>query len=40
VPQGTARLRFFLSADHTEAMVDDALDRLVATMRECKIKVA
>jgi len=40
VPQGTARLRFFLSADHTEAMVDDALNRLVTTMRECKIKVA
>ena len=40
VPQGTSRLRFFLSADHTEAMVDEALDRLVATMKARKIKVA
>ncbi len=40
VPQGTSRLRFFLSADHTEAMLDEALDRLVDTMRARKIKVA
>ena len=40
VPQGTARLRFFLSADHTEAMIDQALDQLVNTMRSRKIKVA
>jgi len=38
VPQGGARLRFFLSADHTTDMVDIALDALIDAMRELKIK--
>ena len=34
VPQGKARLRFFLSEGHTHEMVDQALEQLVLTMRE------
>jgi 8-amino-7-oxononanoate synthase len=38
VPQGGARLRFFLSANHTTQMVDSALDALMDAMRDLKIK--
>jgi len=38
VPQGQARLRFFLSADHTKTMVDTGLDAVTDAMRELKIR--
>lgn len=39
VPQGKARLRFFLSSDHTKEMVNTALDTLVQVMYDLKVKV-
>ena len=37
VPKGAARLRFFLSAEHSTEMIDTALDVLEQSMRELKI---